>query len=115
MGPGSWAMPDPSGTGPSSATPTQISTLRPDQSPSQALGRSAVLPRIRVRTEVPEWPAADEPRYSRMRTLGEGGMGEVALVQDTDIGRHVAIKSLKPDPEGGSESVVRFIDEIRII
>ncbi|MGZ5971524.1 MAG: hypothetical protein ACXWP4_27830, partial [Polyangiales bacterium] len=53
--------------------------------------RSTVLPRHR--------PLADQVRYELVRPLGEGGMGEVVLVTDHDIGRQVAVKRLKAGPQ----------------
>ncbi len=37
-------------------------------------------------------------RYQTVRELGHGSMGEVFLVQDTVIGRQVAIKTMRADP-----------------
>lgn len=37
-------------------------------------------------------------RYQTVRGLGSGSMGEVFLVQDTVIGRQVAIKTMRADP-----------------
>src|SRR5690349_25066456 len=55
---------------------------------------------------------SDGRRYEPVKVLGRGGMGEVALVEDRDIGRKVAVKRLL---EGGAAppAVARFVDEVR--
>jgi serine/threonine-protein kinase len=53
-------------------------------------------------------------RYEVIQSLGEGGVGEVALVEDHDIRRHVAMKRLKAG-EIDTGLMLRFVDEIRTI
>ncbi len=73
--------------------------------------RSTVLPR----RETPESLRSNaSPRYEPVRSLGEGGMGEVVLVHDHDIGRQVAVKRLKADPHDEG-AVMRFAEEVRTI
>ena len=45
---------------------------------------------------------------------GQGGVGEVELVQDHDIQRTVAVKRLRPD-RTNVEAVARFVQEIRTV
>ncbi len=73
-------------------------------------GRAAVLP---LATEQGTLVHDDRDRYARKRVLGAGGMGEVVLAEDQDIGRDVAVKYLLAphDPTG----LARFIDEIRTV
>jgi serine/threonine-protein kinase len=47
--------------------------------------------------------------------LGQGGIGEVVLVEDQDIARKVAIKRLHPERRDDAESLRRFAEEVRII
>jgi serine/threonine-protein kinase len=69
--------------------------------------RSAVLPRAdRLDT-------GDE-RYAKKRVLGAGGMGEVVLAEDRDIGRNVAVKYLTA-PSDDAAALARFVDEIRVV
>ena len=43
-------------------------------------------------------------RYEILRSLGEGGMGQVSLVADLqEEGREVALKSFRPVSTGGDE------------
>jgi serine/threonine-protein kinase len=49
-----------------------------------------------------------------VRPLGEGGMGEVVLVTDHDIGRQVAVKRLKAGP-AEEAAVLRFAEEVRTV
>jgi serine/threonine-protein kinase len=75
----------------------------------RSTGRSAVLPRSANGKLVHE----ARERYSAKRTLGAGGMGEVVLAADSDIGRDVAVKYLLAKNDQGS--LARFVDEIRIV
>ncbi len=73
----------------------------------------SVLPRISVDGGRAVFEPASGPRYVPLKAIGEGGMGEVALVEDRDIGRKVARKRLLPG--SGAGAVMRFVDEIRVI
>jgi eukaryotic-like serine/threonine-protein kinase len=72
--------------------------------------RTMVLPR--KKRDAIEHPTA-HPRYEHVRRLGEGGMGEVALVRDLDIGRRVAVKRLLPGANSDA-AMLRFADEVRV-
>jgi serine/threonine-protein kinase len=71
--------------------------------------RSAVLP-----SGHSDAHAAPRERYARKRVLGAGGMGEVVLAEDRDIGRHVAVKYLTA-PSNDEAALARFVDEIRVV
>ena len=87
----------------SSTTPSRVRTA----------ARTTVLPR----RDAQGAPPADHPdaelRYAPLKRLGEGGMGEVALVRDQDIGRDVAVKRLLPGLS--ADALDRFAREVRIV
>jgi serine/threonine-protein kinase len=71
--------------------------------------RSAVLP-----TADGGHASTPGERYAKKRVLGAGGMGEVVLAEDRDIGRNVALKYLTA-PSGDGAALARFVDEIRVV
>jgi serine/threonine-protein kinase len=84
----------------------------------KALTRSAmnvsVLPRVEVAGDAVVLASSTGPRYATLKELGKGGMGEVDLVEDRDIGRTVALKRLLAG-QAGPTAVARFVDEVRTI
>jgi serine/threonine protein kinase len=87
-----------------------------------AAGRTVVLPRRAKTTgatasasgESVEWSVDDHPRFETLEALGEGGMGEVALVMDQDIHRKVAIKRLHAEQQSPT-ALLRFAEEVRVV
>jgi serine/threonine-protein kinase len=75
---------------------------------------ASVLPRIEVAGENVILASSSGPRYATLKELGKGGMGEVDLVEDRDIGRTVALKRLLAG-QAGPTAVARFVDEVRTI
>jgi pimeloyl-ACP methyl ester carboxylesterase len=52
-------------------------------------------------------------RYTVIKSLGRGGMGEVFLAEDTKLGRKVALKTLSGDYTDNKEKLRRFQQEAR--
>lgn len=74
--------------------------------------RSTVIPTAKRDDGLLRLETRDVPRYQATQVLGRGGMGEVLLAKDDDIGRTVAVKrTLSNSPE----LLARFADEIRFM
>ena len=74
-----------------------------------------VLPLVEIRGEQVELVRRSNARYEKIKDLGKGGMGEVSLVRDNDIGRVVALKRLYRPPTADQSSLLRFISEVRTV
>ena len=74
-----------------------------------------VLPLVELRGEHVELVRKAAARYEKIKDLGKGGMGEVSLVRDNDIGRTVALKRLYKPPTNDQSSLLRFISEVRTV
>jgi len=79
-----------------------------------SMSRSTVLPRVEVLDGQPRISRQDRPRYQERKRLGEGGVGEVVMVNDNDIERVVAMKRLRPGLQG-TTALARFVEEIRVV
>ena len=76
--------------------------------------RTTVLPRIEGDGALVRLVPEARARYKPLKLLGAGGMGEVVLVHDQDIARHVAIKRLLPEMNEPA-LLARFVHEIRTV
>ncbi|PRP94862.1 serine/threonine-protein kinase [Enhygromyxa salina] len=76
-------------------------------------GHATVLPDVRSEGDRLIIVPRDQTRYENDKLLGRGGMGEVKLAHDHDIGRKVAVKRLLDDTN--PHAVARFIDEVRTV
>src|SRR5947207_471244 len=52
-------------------------------------------------------------RYEIRSQIGEGGMGEVYLAQDTKLDRKIALKTLPAELAGNSDRMRRFVQEAK--
>src|SRR5947207_5543520 len=52
-------------------------------------------------------------RYEIRSQIGEGGMGEVYLAQDTKLDRKIALKILPAELAGNSDRMRRFVQEAK--
>ncbi len=65
------------------------------------------------RTRTPSQAMAVSTRYAIGQLLGQGGMGEVMLAYDEQIGREVAVKRIRSD-DPSPEELSRFVREARV-
>jgi eukaryotic-like serine/threonine-protein kinase len=90
-----------------------FATTMPDASRTQA--RATVLPKLVLAegSSAPTLEPTSGPRYREHERLGAGGLGEVTLATDDDIGRLVAIKRLHDGSDPGT--LMRFVDEVQVM
>ncbi len=95
-----------------SAHSESLSALRASGLLSRTTGLT-VLPEVTSQDDLLTFKHRDELRYQKEHLLGRGGMGEVQLALDQDIGRRVAVKRLinEDDPR----ALARFVDEVRTV
>jgi serine/threonine protein kinase len=96
--------------------PTAAPSIPPSRAEAgRTLARSKVLPAPKSSRAVAPAEVGAAERYAVVRPLGEGAMGEVVLVRDSDIGRRVAVKRLKASGVDDEAAVLRFAEEVRTI
>lgn len=59
-------------------------------------------------------PGTEVDHFKVIRLVGRGGMGEVYLARDTQLGRRVALKVIHADALGNETEVKRFLREAQI-
>jgi eukaryotic-like serine/threonine-protein kinase len=94
-------------------TPTQSGPV-PAANLTAAGGRTTVLPRRKKSDDEIKLAVEQRPRFDRVRTLGEGAMGQVELARDNDIRRTVAVKRMHT-VEATPAALLRFADEVRVV
>ncbi|MBI4702220.1 MAG: serine/threonine protein kinase [Deltaproteobacteria bacterium] len=79
---------------------------------TQALPLGAPSPALPpVPPELDAGTAIDQ--YKILRPIGRGGMGEIYLARDLQLGRKVAIKLVQPELLGSADATARFLREAR--
>jgi hypothetical protein len=83
-------------------------------------GRAAVEtkadePRVSVPVSPSLTPGSTFGRYQIIAELGRGGMGIVYKARDTQLGRDVALKVMRPDVAANPNSSERFLREARAL
>jgi len=97
---------------PTAAAPGDVTVELPSPEPSPAGLRTRLRKRLRRHeSERREQLPGDDARYRRLNELGRGGMGAVWAVEDTQLGRRIAVKTaLGDDPA----LLARFRREARL-
>jgi eukaryotic-like serine/threonine-protein kinase len=93
---------------PETATNTANATYADPQ------GRTTALPKLALADNKPRLLVTRERRYNVLKRLGAGGVGEVFLAVDQDIGRKIAIKKVASAATSRG-ALVRFIYEVQTI
>ena len=88
--------------GPLASTGPELPPRQPATTPEGGVASAAKAP--------PGWAG----RLHLVEPIGQGGMGEVYRVRDSDFGRDLAVKILKTNLLDNSAMVERFLEEARV-
>ena len=104
---------DPGATPPTPSKPhDEFATLAPDSQKSTVEASPETHRRV---VSLEDLGAGDaRNRYSRTHLHAKGGIGQVWLAVDGELGREIALKELRPEQEGGPVAWARFVNEARI-
>jgi serine/threonine-protein kinase len=76
--------------------------------------KRTILPQVVLRGANLELEHTPADRFEVVSPLGEGALGEVVLARDNDVGRLIAVKSLKAERHDAA-TLARFVEEVRIV
>ncbi len=102
-------MTDPTPTRPVSEVDSQA-TLPP----LDADGAATLPPTLPDGTPPTDAPVSDGVRYRVLRSHARGGLGEVFVALDTEVGREVALKEIQDDYADDPASQGRFLREAEV-
>jgi tetratricopeptide (TPR) repeat protein len=95
----------------------QLAALRPalEETPLVAGDSWATTPPAETSVGAPPSPAGRlSNRYTSLRFHARGGLGEVHVAHDREVGRNVALKRIQPRHSGNADSRNRFLREAEI-
>ncbi|MCA9598509.1 MAG: serine/threonine protein kinase [Myxococcales bacterium] len=78
------------------------------------VGIASTVVALEPQAAAAERPVASRDRYQRRGVLGEGGMGRVERVLDSDLLREVAAKQLRPELRNDGRLLRQFLWEARV-
>ncbi|MBW2457201.1 MAG: protein kinase, partial [Deltaproteobacteria bacterium] len=85
-----------------------------DESTASPTGAAAGAASPSRRVTFPFEPGQTVDNFEIVRVLGRGGMGEVYLARDTQLGRRAALKVVRPEHLGSHRTIADFLNEARL-